>query len=81
MQISMPPAATSCHQLSLVLEVSHSQASSAGILGDGNLRGFNGTGALVPAGGLRCGDDAFGIVWGCLKTYEPWHHILGVVTG
>ena len=24
------------------------------------------------AGGLRCGDDAFGIVWGCLKTYVPW---------
>ncbi|CAK9055131.1 unnamed protein product [Durusdinium trenchii] len=25
-------------------------------------------------GGLRCGDDAFGIVWGCLKTYAttPW---------
>ncbi|CAJ1424888.1 unnamed protein product, partial [Effrenium voratum] len=24
--------------------------------------------------GLRCGDDAFGIVWGCLKTYAatPW---------
>eukprot|EP00435_Cladocopium_sp_Y103_P039449 s1029_g10.t1 len=28
----------------------------------------------VSAGGLRCGDDAFGIVWGCLKTYAttPW---------
>ena len=24
------------------------------------------------SGGLRCGDDAFGIVWGCLKTYVPW---------
>ena len=23
-------------------------------------------------GGLRCGDDAFGIVWGCLKTYVSW---------
>jgi hypothetical protein len=43
--------------------------------GDPGEPGFDCSGSVVNAGNdckikeVRCGDDAFGIIWGCLKTY------------
>ena len=43
--------------------------------GDPGEPGLDCSGTVVnvatEAKGLRCGDDAFGIVWGCLKSYAP----------